>query len=1274
MSRVRASGRPALLATAAWVIALAAAVPAGAANDDYVAMGDSYSSGTGTRDYFDSDCERSNFAYSKLIDPQIPGNWNMVACGGATTNSVLNSGQHGNPAQAADPALGSGTEYVTISIGGNDAGFSSVLLECGQPSWVSDCGDAIDDAQATIANQLPGRLNNVLDRIRSETSPSTIVTVVGYPRIFNGEDCNAATFFDGGELTRLNQTADQLADVMRTQARENGYAFADARFPFIGHAVCDDTEWLNGLSNPTGESYHPNKPGHQGYSGFVRSALLSAEVPNFVHGANGRIAFATNRAGNDEIFTINGNGQFPVNLTNDAGSDQDPVWSPDGTKLAFASARPGGFDYEIYVMNADGTAVTQLTSNTAHDREPAWSPNGEYLTFRSDRDGDAEVFKMTAAGGSQTQLTANTVADTQPDWSPDGAEIAYRRDGNVWKMESDGQGQTQLTTATGDDAQPAWSPNGAQIAFSSARDGDNEIFTMTATGGSQTQRTSNSASDIEPAWSPNGTQIAFRSDRDGNAELYTMTSTGGSQTRRTTDAQFDVLPTWQGDKAPPQTSFGSSPSGTVNTATPSFNLASDEPGSSFECSLDNGAFAACSTPHTTAPLADGPHQLRARAIDPSGNVDPSPAQSETFSVDTTPGATAITSGPTALTNDATPEFEFSSSDPLVTFECEVDGATPAACTSPYGPGALADGEHTFTVVGTDPASNPSPASVTFTVDTAVPETTIDAAPPNPTRDPRPSFGFTSSEASSTLECRLDSGAWEPCNAPYDVADALSDASHAFEVRATDAAGNVDPTPAVSAFTVDTVAPGSTIDSGPPPKDPLATPPPATPDTTPELAFSTGEVGATVECRLDSFEDSDWVACSSPLTTGELIDGDHTFQVRAVDAAGNIGEIDELTFVVDATDPTTHLRSGGPLEGETVTDRTPSFVFDSDDPTATFECRVDSAIDWTGCEPDQPTDEFDAGGPLADGAHTFDVRAVDSVGHRDPTPETRSFAVDATAPDSVLTELPPSPTNNPRPRFGFQLAAPEALAHFECSLDGAVFAGCNSPLTTSTLADGSHAFAVRAVDQYGNVEATPAAHSFTVDTAAPETTIDSGPDATITVPAATFAFSSADAGALFECRLDSAAYEPCASPVSTGDLAEGAHRFDVRARDAAGNVEPVAASRAFAVALPRAAPPQPSNEFTVGAARRDKSNGTASLAVTAPGPGVVRLEGPSVKPAQGQLLNAGAIFLPVKAKGAAKRRLAASGRATVAVSVTFTPTGGTARTIPATVKLRRRAPG
>ena len=237
------------------------------AGEQYVALGDSYSSGTGTREYYDTNCERSNHSFSKIIDTER-ANTDVVlaACGGARTGDVLAS-------QVSN--LTTATKWVSITIGGNDAGFSRVITECAKPWWAADCDAEVDKAQAYINTTLPGQLANVNNEIKRRAPYATVIPL-SYPRVFMGVDCNAGTYFSSAEMTRLNATADLLRDKIRTAATNAGtqFRFKDAIGPFIGHAVCSSSEWINGLSNPTGESYHPNRSGHRsGYVPLVRAVM-----------------------------------------------------------------------------------------------------------------------------------------------------------------------------------------------------------------------------------------------------------------------------------------------------------------------------------------------------------------------------------------------------------------------------------------------------------------------------------------------------------------------------------------------------------------------------------------------------------------------------------------------------------------------------------------------------------------------------------------------------------------------------------------------------------------------------------------------------------------------------------------------------------------------------------------------------------------------------------------------------------------------------------------
>ncbi len=1144
--------RPSATLGACAAILLVAVAPAAAAgvnqdpNQTYVSMGDSYSAGNGAGQYYEESCFRSNDAYGPLINPDIPGSFSHPACSGARTPHISTSSQNGFPPQA--DLLGSATQYVSVSIGGNDAGFTDALTACANP--FSDCNAAIDDAESKIQNELPAKLDAAYARIR-QRAPNATVTVVGYPRIFKpNSTCNVV--FSSGEVNQANAAADLLAEVTRERALAAGFSFADARPAFLGHGACDN-EWINGFSiSDTSGSFHPNDSGYRGYAGIVRATLLAARHPGETPGPNGRLAFTSGRDGNSEIYAMNGNGDFPVNVSNDAAADVDPAWSPDGTKLAFTSDRDG--DNEIYVLDWASKSLTQLTVNAADDGEPAWSPNGDLIAFRSNRDGDNDIWKMTATGGSPTDLTSfssDSNNDTAPAWSPDGSEIAFRRasgggNGEVFRMSSDGQGHTNLTNNSADDGAPAWSPDGRTIAFHSARDGNYEIYTMTRGGASVTRRTTNTVDDKDPTYAPSGSGIAFASKRDGNDEIYTATATGGSPVRRTSVSQADVAPTWQGDGTPPETTIQSGPQDPVPTSLrqPQFAFTSDEFGSSFQCRVDGGAWGSCATPFNTASLGNGQHSFEVRATDPSGNADPSPAM-RLFTVNPTSG-TSITDGPAGITASRTPEFAFESTVAGTTFECSVDGAPFAACEPPFSTPELGDGPHTFAVRGIAPGNQVGePVTSAFTVDATEPETTIDFEPPAAGSDPRPSFEFSSSEPGSSFECRLDSAApgdWVSCSSPFDPGS-LADGQHTFDVRAVDGAGNRDAAPEHREFEIDTAAPTTTIEALPPRMTTAVV----------DVTFAAGEP-ATYECRFDSADEADWETCTSPASSPSLADGPHTFDVRATDVAGNVEPAPARTdFVVDATPPDTFIDSAP--HGLT-NQRKPAFTFSSDDLDPDFQCQVDDGP-WLPC-----AQEFVSPTSLGDDSHTFRVRAVDAFGNLDPNPATETFTVDGTPP--AKSEISgPSVTNDMTPTF--DLTGDELL---QCRLDApgpsSPWSSCSSPFTAPTLAAGAHRLEVRALDAAGNTS-DPRAWDFTVDLTAPAVInlVKDVPNLTRS-RAATIRFASPEPGADFECQFDSRAWEQCSSPWALTRLADGTHTARVVAIDAVGNRTTPPATTSFTV--------------------------------------------------------------------------------------------------------------
>jgi lysophospholipase L1-like esterase len=255
-----------LPAVALMVLVPGVAAPARAALPIYVALGDSYSSGTGTRDYYSDSgsCQRSPRAYPVITAGRLGASLTFAACAGASVPGII-SGQLAS--------LNATTTYVTVTAGGNDLNWTQAIIQCAKP-WPYTCWGDIDRAENFMRNNLPGRLDQLYAAIKARATNARIIAL-GYPRLFNGRQCNLLARISPGEQSRLNAAADLLAETTRARAVANGITFLDARPAYTGHAVCDSVEWVNGTSLPIGESYHPNRNGQQGYAAIVEAALLA---------------------------------------------------------------------------------------------------------------------------------------------------------------------------------------------------------------------------------------------------------------------------------------------------------------------------------------------------------------------------------------------------------------------------------------------------------------------------------------------------------------------------------------------------------------------------------------------------------------------------------------------------------------------------------------------------------------------------------------------------------------------------------------------------------------------------------------------------------------------------------------------------------------------------------------------------------------------------------------------------------------------------------------
>jgi uncharacterized delta-60 repeat protein len=669
----------------------------------------------------------------------------------------------------------------------------------------------------------------------------------------------------------------------------------------------------------------------------------------------------------------------------------------------------------------------------------------------------------------------------------------------------------------------------------------------------------------DPAFSPyNFAAFTLRSPTDGGASFecsldgaafaacgsyasYSSLADGLHVFRARARLGDEIDPTpaeisWTVDTVRPDTIIVAKPASPTSSTTATIAFTSNETGVHFQCQLDWGAWLACTSPVTYQNMSVGSHTLAVKAIDRAGNADDTEAFAPWY-IDPATLDTAIASGPSGTSAQASATFGFTSPDADATFECSLDSGAFAACVNPATFSGLAEGSHALQVRARNTAGSvdATPASRSWFIDTVPPDTTITAHPYATTQSSNATFDYAANESAS-FECRLDGSAWAGCGASRQSFVDLAEGSHTFEVRARDFAGNADASPASFTWTVNfAYGPDTAITSGPSGTvaSTSATITFDSPSGTPAVGFKCAFAGTLFDC-------------TSPWTITALSEGEHGFSVYAVDAEGNSDRTPaSIWWTVDTSAPDTTITSG---PSGTVAQNTAAFTFSATETGVSFQCSLDGAA-FASCV-------SGAGySGLADGMHMFEVRAVDAAGNIDASPASQTWSVDRTSPNTTITSGPSAVTAQAGATFSF---TSNESGTFQCSLDAAPYAACTSPQAFAGLSAASHSFAVYAVDGVGNADPSPATWSWAIDITAPDTSITSGPSGTVAMNTATIAFSSPDTGATFECRLDGGVYAPCASPVNLTGLTDGAHVFEARAKDAAGNVDPTPASSSWTV--------------------------------------------------------------------------------------------------------------
>jgi RHS repeat-associated protein len=421
--------------------------------------------------------------------------------------------------------------------------------------------------------QVYGMSGELLAEYAASTSPTTLQKEYGYR---NGQLLiTAAPGYGSSGSTRPGSSPNTSWSSADLLARIN---------------KVDLPAWVGGLlsSRVSGEAISDTSTPLYGPR-FPYASLNTSVLPVMPQSGAARIAFASNREGSAQLYSMNTDGSGVLRLTNDAANDESPQWSPNGSRIVFQSDRDNVFSgmADIYVMNGDGSGQTRLTSDANDDSAPVWSPNGSKIAFQSARSGVSyQVYVMNSDGSGQANISNNAANDKQPAWSPDGTKIAFASDrdqagfSSIYMMNADGSGQTRLTvSATGfRDEQPAWSPDGTKLAFTSTRDSsivtwtetdDNgntvtktrvvtnkEVYVMNANGSNQVRLTYTLENDDSPTWSSDGTKIAFRSDRqrdccDPTNQVWVMNADGSNVVDLSNNGFGDYNPNWSNIMTPP---------------------------------------------------------------------------------------------------------------------------------------------------------------------------------------------------------------------------------------------------------------------------------------------------------------------------------------------------------------------------------------------------------------------------------------------------------------------------------------------------------------------------------------------------------------------------------------------------------------------------------------------------------------------------------------------------------------------------------------------------
>ena len=676
--------------------------------------------------------------------------------------------------------------------------------------------------------------------------------------------------------------------------------------------------------------------------GYLEWAGLAAGGPT----EDGRIVFArqADEGKSSRLLSVKADGTDERVVAELGTLSSQPSVAADGTWLAWASNRNAASG-EIYVSTPGGRAIERITTNAVLDDQPSISEDGRRVAFVRGTGKTREIWVYDREEREETRLVGPTADGVGEPAFVNGADaIAYVKDGEVPEIRQinlSGTGDRRLTDGTA----PAFDRRGTSLAFQRAIGAEApQVYVADADGSGAEKLTEEPGGARHPAWGPDDRSIAYAS-RVGIA----ATTTDGGQAILLTTEPHDVQPTWARVAALPKLRIedAATTEGTGGVTPVGLALSIDRP-------VDDPVTVAFTTADGSAKaprdyVAKGPVTVTI----PAGDVaqteevdvqpDPMDEPEESFLVQLTNPANAQIARaeatvsirddddpPTLSVTDVTmPEGDLGDTDAVFTLKLSAESgwtvgahATTAHVTTDdddlrprsvdvtWEPGVIEQTVH-VPVVGdtqnepdetftlnlsaqshvTGPAGPATGKLVNDDVVGKLPDTGLTGVPGRLITSPTPTFEFIGSVPRGLFECRVDQLPWKLCTTPHRIR-AVADGEHTFAVRALDGE-LIDPSPATHTFTVDTVAPSTTITAGPARVSAVKSP---------TIELATDDATAGFQCKLD---DAAWAPCGARFQLPSLPDGIHAFAARAIDPAGNVDPTPAaIAFKVDSRAPQT----------------------------------------------------------------------------------------------------------------------------------------------------------------------------------------------------------------------------------------------------------------------------------------------------------------------------------------------------------------------------------